>query len=381
MNILAIDKTSVLSAYQRKWELLANYEDVEITLLTPNRWKENFNKINLEKNSRLKMIAGKVVFPGYGNRGFYYTSLIRAVVKCKPDIIHMMEEPYSLFSLEIVAVKKLFAPKAKIIFYTYDNISYNYKFHYKFSQIYKLIELFTFKNTDYGLCANEEAKSITLSKGFDKPVKVIYPCFDYTFLKRTETGRLKEELGLKGSIIGFAGRIVKEKGLDTLIKACSEVKEEVSLLIIGRGEYKSELIRLAEELGINEKTRFVDVVKYSEIPKFLSLLDIFVLPSITTDRWKEQFGRVIIEAMACEVPVIGSSSGAIPEVIGDNGLIFRENDYIDLKNKILILMQNREYRNRLIVSGKSYAKNFSGENFAKKIYTIYRELLNNLNYS
>ena len=68
MNILAIDKTSVLSAYQRKWELLADYEDVEITLLTPNCWKENFNKIYLEKNSRLKIIAGRVVFPGYGNR-------------------------------------------------------------------------------------------------------------------------------------------------------------------------------------------------------------------------------------------------------------------------------------------------------------------------
>jgi len=377
MKILGIDQTAVLSSYQKKWELLSDYNNVEVTLLAPEIWIENFRKIYLKENSRLKIISGKVIFPGYENRGFFYTSLIKVIKTSEPDIIHLMEEPYSLFSLQTIAAKKIWAPKSKIIFYTYDNLSYNYKFPYKLSSVYKQIELFTFRNADFALCANKEAREIILSKGFKKPVKVLYPCFDLSFLKRREVERLKDELSLKGTVIGFAGRILKEKGLDNLLKACSKISEEISILIIGKGNHKDCLIKLANELGISETLKFVDSVKYSDIPKYLSLLDIFVLPSRTTNKWKEQFGRVIIEAMACEVPVIGSSSGAIPEIIGKNGLIFNENDYIDLKNKILLLIKDISYRNKLRERGKNYVKNFSVENHTKKIYNIYCELLKN----
>ena len=377
MKILAIDKNAVIASYQKKWEMLAGYEDVEVTLLAPKIWIENFNKLHLEENSSLNIIAGKAAFPGYENRGFYYTALIKAVKKCKPDIIHIMEEPFSIFMFQTILAKKLWATKAKIVFYTYDNLSYDYKFPYKLSFVYKYIELFTFKNVDYGLCANEEARNIILSKGFANPVKVLYPCFDLSFLKKRETGNLKSELGLTGAVIGFIGRIIEEKGLDILLKACSKLNEAFSILIIGNGNYKNNLIKLSNKLGISEKVKFIKGINYNDIPKYLSLLDIFVLPSKTTDKWKEQFGRVIIEAMACGVPVIGSSSGAIPEVIGDNGLIFKENDYNDLKNKILLLIKDIEFRNKLKALGENYSKNFSVENYTKKIYRIYNDVLNN----
>ncbi|NVM04907.1 MAG: glycosyltransferase family 4 protein [Candidatus Helarchaeota archaeon] len=378
MNILVIDKNAIIPEYQKKWELLADYDDVNLILLVPDHWRENYSDIYLEKNrsSKLNIISGKVIFPGYENRGFYYTSLVKAIRRSKPDIIHLLEEPYSLFSLQTIALKKLLAKKARVIFFTSDNLSYNYKFPYRFSFFLKRIEIFTFKNLDYALCVNEEVKNILRLKEFNKPAKILPHCFDFSLFKKTDPGKLKDELELKGTVIGFIGRIIREKGLNTLLKACSELTEEFTLLIIGRGNYKSELIKLSKELSITERIRFIDVVKYEKVPKYLGLMNIFVLPSVTTERWKEQFGRVIIEAMACEVPIIGSSSGAIPEVIGEYGLIFRENDYIDLKNKILILMKNREYRNRLIELGINYVKNFSVEKFAKKVYAIYRELLN-----
>lgn len=378
MNVLVIDKNAVIPEYQKKWELLADYDDVNLILLVPDHWRENYSDIYLEKNrsSKLNIISGKVIFPGYENRGFYYTSLVKAIRRSKPDIIHLLEEPYSLFSLQTIALKKLLAKKARVIFFTSDNFSYNYKFPYRFSFLLKRIEIFTFKNLDYALCVNEEVKNILRLKDFNKPAKIIPHCFDFSLFKKTDPGKLKDELELKGTVIGFIGRIIREKGLDTLLRACSELTEEFTLLIIGRGNYKSELIKLSKELSITERIRFIDVVKYEKVPEYLGLMNIFVLPSVTTERCKEQFGRVIIEAMACEVPVIGSSSGAIPEVIGEYGLIFRENDYIDLKNKILSLIKDNQNRNRLKVLGKNYVKNFSVEKFAKKIHTIYRELLN-----
>ena len=377
MNVLVIDKNAIIPVYQKKWELLSNYENVNLTLLVPNRWKENFSDIYFYKNKtkKLNIISGKVIFPGYENRGFYYTSLIKAIKRSKPDIIHLMEEPYSLFSIQTIMVKNLFAPKAKVVFYTYDNISYNYIFPYRPSFLYEFIEKFTFKNSDYALCANKEAKEILLSKGFNKHIKILYPCFDFSFFKRMEAEILKNELGLKGVVIGFIGRITKEKGLDTLLRACGELQEEFTLIIVGKGDYKFELIKLAKEMGIIQKIRFIDVLKYEEVPKYLSLLDIFVLPSITTKKWKEQFGRVIIEAMVCEVVVIGSDSGAIPEIIGNNGLIFREIDYFDLKNKILLLIKDKELRDKLKLLGKKYVKNFSMDNFVNELYLVYNDLI------
>jgi len=67
-----------------------------------------------------------------------------------------------------------------------------------------------------------------------------------------------------------------------------------------------------------------------QLPQYLNCLDLGIVPSLTTRRWKEQFGRVLVEFMSCEVPVIGSNSGAIPEVLGDAGWIFPENDLQEL---------------------------------------------------
>ena len=380
MNILVIDKTAVIPAYRKKWEYPADYDDIRMTLLVPNRWKENYRDIPLEKadgktESKLRIIPGSVIFPGYENRGFYITSLIKAFRKSKPDIIHLMEEPYSLFALQTILVKKILAKKAKIIFYTYDNISYMYQFPYKFSFVYKSIERFTLKNADCALCSSEEIKKLLILKGFIKPVEVVYPCFDFNFLKKSDTGNLKEYLGLKGIVIGYTGRIIKEKGLETLLKACSSLSVKYSILLVGSGSNKENLLKLADELGIGDKLMFVSSIDYKEIPSLLSLMDIFVLPSITTRKWKEQFGRVIIEAMACEVPVIGSTSGAIPEVVNDAGLIFKENDPHDLKNKIMMLIKDSKFRNNLKNKGKEYSRKFSVENHSEIIYNLYKKLL------
>ena len=371
---------AVIPSYQKRWEHLADYDDVQMTILVPNRWRENYRNIPLKKadnktESKLRIISGSVIFPGYGNRGFYVTSLIKAFKKSKPDIIHLMEEPYSLFALQTILVKKVFAPKAKIIFYTYDNISYMYQFPYKFSFVYKSIERFILRNADYALCSSEEIKKLLILKGFIKPIDVVYPCFDFSFLKKSNTGNLKEYLGLKGIVIGYTGRIIKEKGLETLLRACSSLTVKYSILLVGSGSNKDNLLALADELGIGDKLMFVSSIDYKEIPGLLSLMDIFVLPSITTRKWKEQFGRVIIEAMACEVPVIGSTSGAIPEVVNDAGLVFKENDSHDLKSKIMMLIKDSKFRNRLKKKGKEHSRKFSVENHSEIICKIYKKLL------
>ena len=85
-----------------------------------------------------------------------------------------------------------------------------------------------------------------------------------------------------------------------------------------------ELIATAAELGLAERVHLPGVIHNSDLPAFMNALDVFVLPSETRSNWREQFGRVIVEAMSCGVPVIGSDSGEIPTVLGDAGLISKK---------------------------------------------------------
>jgi len=116
---------------------------------------------------------------------------------------------------------------------------------------------------------------------------------------------------------------VPEKGVDTLSQALSMVGGGVRLKVAGYGP-------LEAALRGQEGVELVGRVDYEAVPDFLRSLDVLVLPSRTTPLWKEQFGRVLAEAMACGVPCLGSDSGAIPQVMGAGGLVFKEGDAQDL---------------------------------------------------
>lgn len=113
------------------------------------------------------------------------------------------------------------------------------------------------------------------------------------------------------------------------------------VLIVGRGPLISELKKLATELGVEENIVFINNAIHSEMPKWFNGMDVQVLPSITMPNWREQFGRVLIEAAACGVPSIGSSSGEIPIVLDSLGMenVFEEGNINQLGNEIIRLAQ------------------------------------------
>jgi len=116
---------------------------------------------------------------------------------------------------------------------------------------------------------------------------------------------------------------------------------------------------------------FVDAVRREELPAYLRGVDILVLPSLTTPAWKEQFGRVLVEAMACGIPVVGSDSGTIPEVIGDAGIVFASGSSEDLAGKLLPLVKNPAMRDEYGMRGRTRVmNNFSDERIAERLYTF-----------
>jgi glycosyltransferase involved in cell wall biosynthesis len=132
---------------------------------------------------------------------------------------------------------------------------------------------------------------------------------------------------------------------------------------------------MAVRLKVLDRIRWVPATDQDQIPDYLNCMDVLVLPSLTSPMWKEQFGRVLIEAQACEVPVIGSSSGAIPEVIGNPELIFKEGSVDDLACLLKKMESSIGQRKKLGVLGRRRVLNhFTNKKISDQIHSIYRDL-------
>ena len=95
-----------------------------------------------------------------------------------------------------------------------------------------------------------------------------------------------------------------------------------------------------KHIGAGDRIQFVGYVEQHMLPQYYNKVDCLVVPTISLEFFEEQFGRVLVESMACHTPVIGSTSGAIPHVIGNAGLVFQENDPIQLEQQIRKLGDN-----------------------------------------
>jgi glycosyltransferase involved in cell wall biosynthesis len=171
--------------------------------------------------------------------------------------------------------------------------------------------------------------------------------------------------------IGFAGRITAAKGWRVLLAALTQLPEHCKCLIAGDGDEEAELRLWCQMPALRERVYYFGALEKAKLWDFYRALDVFVLPSLTTPRWAEQFGFVLAEAMACGVPVIGSDSGAIPEVIGDSGIIVEENNSTALAAAIRSIENDPHRRARYIHCGQErFEQEFSIAAYARKLAAL-----------
>jgi glycosyltransferase involved in cell wall biosynthesis len=176
-------------------------------------------------------------------------------------------------------------------------------------------------------------------------------------------------------VVGYLGRLHWEKGLAVLLAAVAGLPG-VQLLLVGDGPHRAEIIARAAELGLLDRTRFVGAVPRPDTPGYLNAMDCLVVPSLTTRRWKEQFGRIITEAALCALPVVGSSSGAIPEVVGPGGVIVAEGDVPALAGALAALLADPAQRRALGAAGRARALGtFTWSQVARQRLALYRDAL------
>jgi glycosyltransferase involved in cell wall biosynthesis len=318
---------------QKKADLLARKPGVELTVASPAYWRaDDGGKQMLEPAERpgWRMEVVPIQLNGHFHT-YTFPTIGRLMRRLRPDVVHMDEEPYNLATYRVVRAARRVGARA--LFVTWQNLDRSYPFPFS------AIERYNYRHSQYALAANEDAVDVIRRKGYQGPVAV-FPQFGVDaelFVPRPRpVGRPLR--------IGYVGRLVEQKNVDILVRAFAPLAHQAELIVTGRGPEEAALRALAGELGVGEHTRFIGALESAAVAPAMADLDVLVLPSRTTPNWAEQFGRVLVEAMACEVAVVGSSSGEIPTVIGEPSLVFPEGDVAALGAILRRLMEHPEQR-------------------------------------
>ena len=360
-------------SHHRKAELLADAPDVDLVhILQPGNGKETGRhaSANGQRTYQVYVLPVRSLGkPGDPHRTIHWPPRF-GLSTFKPDLIHCEHEQEGLMAVEVAIARQWAAPGVPLILYSWQNILR------RRGWLVRQASAFTLRSAQHIICASHEGVSVLTRQGY-RGSSSVQPLFglDTRFFQPRPNPERRAHLNLANCVVGYVGRLVPEKGVDLLVQAVARVEAPLQALIIGSGPEGPRLQALACDLGIEARCRFIEAVSYDAVPDYLSLMDILVLPSRTTPSWKEQYGRVLVEAMACKVAVVGSSSGAIPEVICQAGRIFPEGDVAALARVLGELADAPAERSALAERGYQRAvQNYTVERLAADILELWRQL-------
>ena len=379
MRVLMISKACVVGAYQRKLEELAACPNIELTVAVPPYWRDERGLTPLERarTAGYELIVEPMAFNGNFHLHFY-PRLGQLMARLRPEVVHIDEEPYNFATWHAQRLAR--RAGAKTLFFSWQNILRRYPFPFNW------IEREVLRRADAAIVGNAEAQAVWRAKGYAGPVWVI-PQFgvdEEAFSPHPRPlsiangdGEGRGGRGERGEVfvVGYAGRLVPEKGVDVLLRALAQLPKITQLHVRGAGPELPHLRALAAQRRIADRVRFDPLLPSTQMPDYYRSLDCLVLPSRTRPNWKEQFGRVLIEAMACGVPVVGSTCGEIPNVIGEAGLIFPEGEASALAAQLAALLDNPAQRAALAQAGRARVlERFTQRRIAEQTAAVYHAL-------
>lgn len=304
----------------------------------------------------------------------YLGGLTKLLREFQPDVLYHFGEPSELGSWQVIRLARKVCPHVPIALFSLENVVRQWR---GFPRCLRgWAERATWPRIDMVAAASKSVAAAWEQQGFDPArVRVNYLPVDTKRFFPRAARELRAQFGSPEQfVVGYIGRFVPEKGVDLLLRALALLPEKFVLALEGHGLCEAQLRALAEELKLGDRVKWLGRTPSERVPEYMSAYDALVLPSRSIPVWQEQFGRVLPEAMLCGTPVVGSSCGAIPDVMGEAGLVFPENDHEALAQRLLELGTDEPLRQQSIEKGLQRAqREFTMEAMTTRLVAVLRE--------
>lgn len=331
LRVLSITHTAVSRAAGRlRYHPLAGRPNLDVHLVVPDRWIQfgRWSAADPPDDEGFHVHVEPIRLPRSGRAKWYlhhYPGLRRLIRQIDPQVIHLWEEPWSMVAWQAAGLRDRLAPKAALVLEVDQNV------RRWLPPPFGSIRRSVLRRTDLVLARSDDAAGVVRGCGYRGPVERIGYGVDIASFHPSDRCAARAEFGLDQPapgtlLIGYVGRLVVEKGLDDVIEAMALTEAPVTLAIMGEGPHHAALVAHAMRVGVSDRLRFHAWGDPDRVGRFMSALDALALMTRSTPIYREQFGRVVVEAHGCGVPVIGSSCGTIPDVVGQGGWIVAERD-------------------------------------------------------
>jgi len=344
----------------------------EVTAVAPARLQGDLRDIELEPiaNEADQLVPIDLWFGSHPHLRMYRSTL-GSLLRRQWDVVHGWEEPYVVASAQIA---RRVQRGARFVPATFQNINKHYP------PPIDRIERRVMRRADAWIAFGQTSYQTLCDRpGYsNKPARVLSPGVDTETFRPDSIARarMRKTLGWRSDepVVGFVGRFVEEKGVQTVLHAFSHSTVRWNVLFVGGGALQPRIESL--RLQHPSRVRLARDVGHSDMPNFLRAMDVLCGPGRTTARWKEQFGRMLIEAMACGVPVVASDSGEIPYVVQDAGMVIPEMDLAQWTESLDRLIADSSLRAQLAARGLVRARSeFSWPIVARRHLKFFEEVL------
>lgn len=344
LRVLFISHAYVVGVNQGKLDAISQIEGVEVGLLAPSNWKAlEWNRdLPLERPyPNLQLYSAPVLFTGRVGAYVYAPWTIWKVLRdFKPDVIQVEAEVFSVCAFEVALFARMMGKP--IVFFGWENQSR------QLPLARRLTCQFVLDTASAIVPGNQDGAQILQQWNYRGLLEVMPQMgVDPQFFAPSLMPQHPAPEPLR---IGFLGRLAQSKGIDLIFKAVALLQQrgiDSQIILCGSGPEEAALKKLAADLQITDRIIWRGAVPHERAPAELSQFDVLVLPSRSTPTWKEQFGHVLIEAMSMGIPVIGSNSGEIPNVIGRNDLVFPEEDATALADILARAIADERWRQEI----------------------------------
>ena len=370
LRVLVVCHAYVTNVNQGKLAAIAATGAANVALLAPSYWQamDWDRKMALEQvYADVQIYPADIKFSGRAGAYFYWPWKIWQVIQdFKPDVIHVEQEVFSVSAMEMAVFAKLFGKPMSV--FGWENMER------QLSPFRQWIRQTVFNNTQLIIPGNKDGEQLTRQWGYQGKIEIMPQIGVDTELFPPRV----RQLGDAPFNIGFMGRLVPQKGVDTLLIAAKILRDRnqnVRVTICGSGSESDALHQIASEQDLDDIVDWKTDVSHSQVPEAMDEFDALVLPSRTIATWKEQFGHVLIESMSMGIPTVGTDSGEIPNVIGNTELVFPEDDAEALAEILERMVGDTTWYSALSQASIDRVNQlYSHERIAQRLIALWREL-------